>query len=261
MVFYDKQSITLFRITAFIDGQRGDLCFDYRRKLGCERMIRFNACQAGYGKQVVTPVVDGEILPGTLTALVGVNGCGKSTLLKTVAGLLPAVSGECRVSLARKKIGWLPQRSELERQFPLTVFELVAMGCWPATGWFRGINRQLRHQIMQALAATGMENFADARPAMLSGGQLQRVLFSRLLMQQSELWLLDEPFSGIDQQTIISLMTLIHQQQRSGTTIVVVLHDQRLVEQNFRQVLSLEGENACWYSSESEQQGTLRLCC
>ncbi len=224
-------------------------------------MIRFSACQAGYGRHAVTPTVDGEITSGSLTALVGVNGCGKSTLLKTVAGLLPAVSGKCDVALPRTKIGWLPQRSELERQFPLTVFELVSMGCWPRTGWFRGINRQLREEIFQALKATGMEAFAQSRPAMLSGGQLQRVLFSRLLMQQSELWLLDEPFSGIDQQTISSLMALIHQQQQSGTTILVVLHDQRLVEQNFRQVLSLEGDKAHWYHTGEESQRALRLCC
>ncbi|WP_051150860.1 metal ABC transporter ATP-binding protein [Tatumella saanichensis] len=224
-------------------------------------MIRFNDCQAGYGGRAVTPLVNGEITPGTLTALVGVNGCGKSTLLKTVAGLQPAVAGKCEVSLPRKKIGWLPQRSDLERQFPLTVFELVAMGCWPRTGWFRSINAQLRQEIYQALAATGMQEFAEARPAMLSGGQLQRVLFSRLLLQQSDLWLLDEPFSGVDQQTISSLMTLIHRQQQAGTTIVVVLHDQRLVMQNFRQVLSLEGERAHWYHTTDKQEKALNLCC
>ena len=224
-------------------------------------MIRFSECRAGYARRAVTPTVNGEISAGTLTALVGVNGCGKSTLLKTVAGLLPVVSGHCEVALPRNKIGWLPQRSELERQFPLTVYELVAMGCWPRTGWFRSINRELRQEIHQALEATGMAAFADARPAMLSGGQLQRVLFSRLLLQQSDLWLLDEPFSGVDQQTIASLMTLIHQQQKTGKTIVVVLHDQRLVTQNFRHVLSLEGDHAQWYHTTGTQENTLNLCC
>ena len=135
------------------------------------------------------------------------------------------------------------------------------MGCGPRTGWFRSINRELRLEIHQALEATGMAAFADARPAMLSGRQLQRGLCARLLLQQSELWLLDEPFSGVDQQTITSLMAVIHQQQHTGKTIVVVLHDQRLVMQNFRHVISLEGDNAHWYHTTETQEKALNLCC
>lgn len=203
-------------------------------------MIIFSNLQAGYQRQGVTPVIDGQIAAGTLTALIGANGSGKSTLLKTIAGLLPPVSGRCELRLSRKEIGWLPQRSELEVRFPLTVFELVAMGCWPRCGWFGGITSSLRAEIMQALEAVQMDSFAAAQPATLSGGQLQRVLFARLMLQRSKLWLLDEPFNGIDRQTIALLMSILQQQQQQGTTLVVVLHDNVLVKRYFQDVIALD---------------------
>lgn len=203
-------------------------------------MILFSGLQAGYQRQPVTPVIDGCIAAGTLTALVGANGSGKSTLLKTIAGLLSPVSGRCELQLSRKEVGWLPQRSELETRFPLTVFELVAMGSWPRCGWFGGINPALRAEIMQALDAVQMRSFASAQPATLSGGQLQRVLFARLMLQRSKLWLLDEPFNGIDRQTIVLLMSILQQQQEQGTTLIVVLHDNALVTRYFRDVVSLD---------------------
>lgn len=208
--------------------------------LGDLAMMVFAGLQAGYQQRGVTPVITGHIAAGTLTALIGANGSGKSTLLKTIAGLLPPVRGRCELQLARKEVGWLPQRSELEIRFPLTVFELVAMGCWPRCGWFGGINAALRAEIMQALDAVQMGGFASAQPATLSGGQLQRVLFARLMLQRSKLWLLDEPFNGIDRQTIVLLMSILQQQQKQGTTLMVVLHDRVLVEQYFQDVISLD---------------------
>lgn len=203
-------------------------------------MIRFNALRAGYQGEGVTPAITGQLAAGSMTALVGANGSGKSTLLKTIAGLLPPVSGGCELQVARRDIGWLPQRTELETRFPLTVFELVSMGCWPRCGWFGGINRSLRREIGQALEAVQMSDYADAQPATLSGGQLQRVLFARLMLQRSALWLLDEPFNGIDSQTVTLLMSILEQQQQAGTTLLVVLHDRPLVARYFSNVLSMD---------------------
>ena len=203
-------------------------------------MIKFNRLQAGYQGCAVTPVINGALAAGSMTALIGANGSGKSTLLKTIAGLLPPISGGCELQIPRKALGWLPQRSELETRFPLTVYELVAMGCWPRCGWFGGINRPLRQEIDAALAAVQMHEFAAAQPSTLSGGQLQRVLFARLLLQRSTLWLLDEPFNGIDTQTITLLMSILKQQQQAGTTLLVVLHDRPLVARYFQDVLSLD---------------------
>jgi len=202
--------------------------------------MRFTQLQAGYQKVAVTPEINAELMAGSMTALIGANGSGKSTLLKTIAGLLRPVAGACELRLPRKAIGWMPQRSELETRFPLTVFELVSMGCWPRCGWFGGIDRQMRREIHEALEAVQMQAFTGAQPATLSGGQLQRVLFARLLLQRSPLWLLDEPFNGIDAQTVTLLMSILQRQQQAGTTLLVVLHDRPLVERYFSDVLSLD---------------------
>ncbi len=202
-------------------------------------MIQFYQLQAGYHGKAITPVINGELNDGSMTALTGGNGCGKSTLLKTLAGIITPVSGTCTIQ-QRHAIGWLPQRNELETRFPVTVYELVAMGCWRRCGWFGAVNRALRKEIDGALDIVQMRAYADAQPATLSGGQLQRVLFARLLMQQSRVWLLDEPFSAIDAPTVTLLMELLKEQQRQGTTLLVVLHDRQLVERYFSHELALD---------------------
>ncbi|HBV90518.1 MAG TPA: ABC transporter ATP-binding protein [Pantoea sp.] len=220
-------------------------------------MIRFNTLRAGYQGQSVTPLVTGQIAAGSMTALVGANGSGKSTLLKTIAGLLPPITGRCVLQVSRRDIGWMPQRTELETRFPLTVFELVSIGCWPRCGWFGGINRVLRREIWQALEAVQMHDYADVQPATLSGGQLQRVLFARLMLQRSQLWLLDEPFNGIDSQTVTLLMSILEQQQQAGTTLLVVLHDRPLVAHYFSNVMSMDDSEI---SCTSQPAIPLRSC-
>ena len=220
-------------------------------------MIRFNTLRAGYQGQSVTPPVSGQLTAGSMTALVGANGSGKSTLLKTIAGLLPPIAGRCELQVSRRDIGWMPQRTELETRFPLTVFELVSIGCWARCGWFGGINRVLRREIWQALEAVQMGDYADAQPATLSGGQLQRVLFARLMLQRSQLWLLDEPFNGIDSQTVTLLMSILEQQQLAGTTLLVVLHDRPLVARYFSNVMSMDDSEV---NCTSQPAISLRSC-
>ncbi|KAA5938741.1 ABC transporter ATP-binding protein [Pantoea sp. Bo_2] len=220
-------------------------------------MIRFNTLRAGYQGQSVTPPVTGQLAAGSMTALVGANGSGKSTLLKTIAGLLPPITGHCELQIPRREIGWMPQRTELETRFPLTVFELVSIGCWPRCGWFGGVNRILRREIWQALEAVQMGDYADAQPATLSGGQLQRVLFARLMLQRSQLWLLDEPFNGIDSKTVTLLMSILEQQQQAGTTLLVVLHDRPLVARYFSNVMSMDDSEV---SCISQPAIPLRSC-
>jgi len=207
-------------------------------------MITFSQLQVGYQRQAVAPEITLHLNTGSMTALTGANGSGKSTLLKTLAGLLPAVSGRWAIDSARAQIGWMPQRAELESHFPITVFELVAMGCWSRCGWFGGINRAHRKEIMACLEKVNMADFAQAQPGTLSGGQLQRVLFARLLMQQCRVWLLDEPFSGIDQNTTSLLLKILHQQHQQGGTLLVVLHDRAMVAHDFPQQLHLDVEKA-----------------
>lgn len=209
-------------------------------------MITLENLQAGYRRQPVTPAINGHFSAGSMTALIGANGSGKSTLLKTLAGLLPPVAGRYQRSVPAKALGWLPQQSEIERQFPLTVFDLVAMGCWPRCGWFGVIGRELRGEIMQTLQRVRMADLADAQPGALSGGQLQRVLFARLLMQQAPLLLLDEPFTGIDSQTVELLLDVLVERHRAGCTLIVVLHDLAMVNSWFPRQLQLHTDGVEW---------------
>ncbi len=207
-------------------------------------MIQMQQLQAGYRHKAVTPLLQGDISQGAMLALVGANGSGKSTLLKTLAGLLPPVAGRYTLSVPHSQVGWLPQQSEIETQFPITVFDLVAMGCWQRSGWFGGIGRALRQEILSCLDKVNMMAFVNAQPGELSGGQLQRVLFARLLMQRAPLLLLDEPFTGIDSQTVELLLALLQEQHQLGRTMVVVLHDQAIVERWFPEVLCLHASQA-----------------
>ncbi|ELY3740674.1 ATP-binding cassette domain-containing protein [Cronobacter sakazakii] len=222
-------------------------------------MITFRHLQAGYQGRAVTPVLNTKLAQGSMTALTGANGSGKSTLIKTIAGLLPPVSGCCDLQVSRREVGWLPQRSELETRFPLTVFELVSIGCWPRCGWFGGINRALRKEINDALDAVQMRDYADAQPSTLSGGQLQRVLFARLMLQRSRLWLLDEPFNGIDSKTVALLMAILLEQQQAGTTLLVVLHDRPLVKRYFTDVLSMDDGSHQRSAAEAEKLRSIVL--
>jgi len=214
--------------------------------MGNRLMITLNKLVVGYQQRAVTPELVGEFTQGSMTALVGDNGSGKSTLLKTLCGMIPPVSGSISLPSPRPTIAWLPQHAELEKTFPLTVFDLVAMGFWRQCGWFGGINRQQRKQIFEALERVRMLPFVDASPGTLSGGQLQRVLFARLLIQDAELLLLDEPFSGVDSDTITLLIELLAERHRAGCTLIVVLHDMATVANHFPQVLRLKANHSEW---------------
>ena len=221
-------------------------------------MIRLNRLVVGYQRRAVTPALSGEFVRGSMTALVGANGSGKSSLLKTLCGMLPPVSGCLAFSGAHPQIAWLPQQADIEKSVPLTVFDLVAMGFWRRCGWFGGVSRAQREQVMQALQQVRMLAFAAASPATLSGGQLQRVLFARLLIQDAELLLLDEHFSGVDSDTVALLLALLAERHRAGCTLIVVLHDMATVAEHFPQQLRLHGDRGEWRSRDDVSSG-LRL--
>lgn len=192
-----------------------------------------------------------------MTALVGANGCGKSTLLKTIAGLLPPVSGQLALNRSRTNIAWLPQQSEIEKNFPVSVLDLVAMGCWRHCGWFGAVDSQMKKSVIEALEQVNMSQFADAQPGTLSGGQLQRVLFARLLVQKAELLLLDEPFTGIDTATTQLLLALLQERHRAGCTLIVVLHDLEMVDKFFPQRVRLGSGQAEWLKPSSTALGSI----
>nr|WP_213991885.1 ABC transporter ATP-binding protein [Sodalis sp. dw_96] len=210
-------------------------------------MITLSNLILGYqGLRIAAPI-SGTFQTGSLTAIIGANGTGKSTLLKTIAGLLPPVGGHLAfASEPRPRIAYLPQQSELDRQFPVNVFDVVSMGCWPATGLLRRIGGADKAIIRQALERVGLDSMPGRSIDALSGGQFQRMLFARLLVQQAPLVLLDEPFTGIDRQTCDLLLEVIAQLHRAGQTIIVVLHDHGQVARHFPQTLLLTPEQNRW---------------
>ncbi|CAI0714762.1 Iron(3+)-hydroxamate import ATP-binding protein FhuC [Serratia entomophila] len=210
-------------------------------------MIALQQAEIGYGAAPLFPALSGHFASGSLTAVVGVNGAGKSTLLKTLAGLQPLQGGSLHFSGGRPpRMAYLPQQAELDRQFPILVSDLVAMGAWSQSGIFGGLSQRVARQIAEALASVGMTALARSPVGELSGGQLQRVLFARLLVQQAPLILLDEPFTGIDSATTQLLLQVIDHLHRQGRTLIAVLHDMSMVANHFPQALLLTPQCCHW---------------
>jgi zinc/manganese transport system ATP-binding protein len=213
---------------------------------GDSPMIELQNLVAGYDGQPVTQALNGVIERGSMTAIIGANGCGKSTLLKTLAAFIPPVSGGFRWQEKRPVIGWLAQRHSLEAQFPLTVQDVVSMGCWPGISLLSGLQRKTRLRIASALERVGLQALATSTIDELSGGQFQRMLFARVLVQNAPLVMLDEPFTGVDEATCNVLMELMLDMYLQGQTVLAVLHDSERVARHFPQTLRLDTGTPCW---------------
>lgn len=206
----------------------------------------------GYDRHPAVHHVSGVVPTGTRLAVVGPNGAGKSTLLKGIAGLLRPIEGT--ISMApdtRRCLAYLPQAAEIDRDFPITVHDFVAMGALRRIGFLGTVGRAVRVEIEHALDAVGLVGFEARLIATLSGGQLQRVLFARLLMQDAPVILLDEPFSAIDEQTVQDLLGLLVRWTAEGRTVIAVLHDMPLVRRHFPQTLLLAREVIAWGETEA----------
>ena len=194
--------------------------------------------------------ISGRFEAGSLTAVVGPNGSGKSTLLKSIMGLVPVEGGRSggalKVAPSPKRIAYLPQLAEIDRCFPIDVRDCVLLGCWAAAGVWGGIGRAMLARVDSALEAVGLQGFARRPVASLSSGQLQRVLFARLMVQDAELILLDEPFNAIDAQTTAALLVLVRRWHQERRTVIAVLHDDAQVHQHFPATLLLARELVAW---------------
>lgn len=197
----------------------------------------------GYDRHPAVHHLSAEIPSGALLAVIGPNGAGKSTLLKGIAGELRPIGG--RIALAGLPAGglaYMPQRGEIDHSFPVSVFDVVAMGLWREIGAFGGLSRRQRERVGEALEAVGLSGF-EARPiGSLSGGQLQRARFARLMLQDAALILLDEPFAAIDSRTVEDLVRLILGWHREGRTVLTVVHDLEQVRRHFPSALLLSRE-------------------
>lgn len=178
---------------------------------------------------------------GSLVAIVGPNGAGKSTLLKALAGQVPVNDGMV-TGLDTGSVAYLPQTSDIDRSFPISVGDFVRTGLWHEVGALGRWKSRHRERVRQALAAVGLQGFEKRTLDTLSGGQFQRMLFARLMLQDAPTVLLDEPFSAVDQRTTEDLLAIIRHWHRLGRTQLVVLHDLALVRAHFPQALMLARE-------------------
>ncbi len=184
---------------------------------------------------------------GALLAVIGPNGAGKSTLFRGIAGILKPLAGAISLcGLDARDIAYLPQTADIDRSFPITVFDFVGTGLWRAIGLFGGIGAAERVRIARALAAVGLTGFENRAIGTLSGGQMQRLLFARVLLQDARLIVLDEPFNAIDARTAADLMMLVKHWHAEGRTVLAALHDIDLVAAHFPQVLLLAREVVAW---------------
>src|SRR5207244_6119609 len=172
----------------------------------------------------------GEIAAGALLAVVGPNGAGKSTLFRGIVGILKPLAGAIGLNgLDVRDIAYLPQTVDIDRSFPISVFDFVGTGLWRSTGFFGGMGRRERDRIAQALFAVGLNGFENRSIGTLSGGQMQRMLFARVLLQDARLIVLDEPFNAIDAKTSTDLLALVQRWHGEGRTVLAALHDMDLV--------------------------------
>ncbi|MBE2184328.1 MAG: metal ABC transporter ATP-binding protein [Anaerolineae bacterium] len=206
--------------------------------------ISVNDLTVAYQEKPVLWDIDLEVPAGSLMAVVGPNGAGKSTLIKTILGLIKPASGEVRVfgmpyDQQRRLVAYVPQRGSVDWDFPTNALDVVMMGSYGRLGWLRRPGKAEREQAVDCLNKVGMTSFASRQISQLSGGQQQRVFLARALMQQAEVYLMDEPFAGVDATTEHAILTLMHNLQSQGKTIMVVHHDLDTVSAYFDSVTIL----------------------
>ncbi len=188
--------------------------------------------------------IDLDVPPGVLLSIVGPNGAGKTTLMKAILGLVRPAAGSVLIydkpyEMQRRIVGYVPQRGTVDWDFPTNVLDVVMMGRYGALGWIRRPGRQEREQAMYALEKVGMEAYTTRQISQLSGGQQQRVFLARALVQDATVYLMDEPFQGVDATTERAIVTLLQELRATGKTVVVVHHDLQTVADYFDWVMLL----------------------
>lgn len=215
--------------------------------MAAEARLDLDDLTLGYRRHPAVHHLSGSFAPGSLTAVTGPNGAGKSTLLKGIAGEIRPLAGRIRRGgIARRDIAYLPQLAEIERTFPMSVLDLVALGAVRSAGLFRAVGQGDMARIVRAIETVGLSGFENRPVGTLSGGQLQRALFARVLVQDSRLILLDEPFAAIDSHTTADLVAILKRWSGEGRTVIAVLHDHDLARRDFPEALLLARECVAW---------------
>ena len=194
-----------------------------------------------YGEKPAVFSVDAEFSAKAMTAIIGPNGAGKSTLLKAVLGVIPRLSGDVSVfglpiEQTRDRIAYVPQRASVDWDFPTTVIDVVLMGLYRRVGLLGRMTGALRTKALECLDRVGMSDFAHRQIGQLSGGQQQRVFLARALAQDADLYLLDEPFAGVDAATERAIIDVLKSLKTAGKTVICVHHDLATVADYFDDV-------------------------
>lgn len=191
-----------------------------------------------YGDTPVLWDVDADIPVGCMAAIVGPNGAGKSTFIKAALDLTPRLTGDVRffgepLAAVRQRIAYVPQRAAIDWDFPITVEEVALMGTYGQRGWFRRPHKSDMQRVHDALEVVGLAKYRQRPIAQLSGGQQQRTFLARALVQQADMWILDEPFQGVDAETERALVGVLHDLKSHGKTIIAVHHDLQTLPRYF----------------------------
>lgn len=206
-------------------------------------LITLDQICVNYGKRAALQQVSGIFNEGTLTAVAGPNGSGKSTLLKVIAGVVKPGKGQITFhGGARPRLAYLPQSTHMQRDFPISVAEVVMTGFYPALGEARRMTAEHRNAALRALQRIGLEHHANRHISELSGGEFQRMLFARVLVQDAPIILLDEPFTAVDADTTKRLIQLLLDWHAQGRTVICVLHDLLLIKKYFPESIVLHGK-------------------
>lgn len=197
-----------------------------------------------YHRKPVLWDIDLDIPEGKLVGIIGPNGAGKSTLIKAALDLVPRASGQVRIHgksyrANRHRVAYVPQRESVDWEFPVSALDVVAMGLYGKLGWFRRVGKKEREQAREALDRVGMADYAERQISQLSGGQQQRVFLARALVQNADIYFMDEPFAGVDAATEKAIVTLLSALRSEGKTVLVVHHDLQTITEYFDYLLML----------------------
>ena len=196
--------------------------------------IEIKNLTVAYGENIALEDFNLDVEIGSLMALVGPNGAGKSTLIKTILKFLKQITGEIKIN--GKSLAYVPQRNSVDWDFPTTLFDVVEMGCYGRVGLFKRVNKEEKQKVLKAIEQVGMLDFKDRQISELSGGQQQRTFIARALVQEADIYLMDEPFQGVDSTTEKSIVDILKKLKSDGKTLLVVHHDLQTVPTYFESV-------------------------
>ena len=206
--------------------------------------IEVHDMTVAYHKKPVLWDVDLTVPAGNLIGIIGPNGAGKSTLIKAILGLIPKASGWVKIygrpfEEMRSLVGYVPQRESVDWDFPVNVQDVVQMGLYRQIGWIKRPGKEHAQLALQSLQRVGMADFSDRQISQLSGGQQQRVFLARALAQDAQIYLMDEPFAGVDAATEKAIIDLLNELKKKGKTVLVVHHDLQTITEYFEHLLML----------------------